>query len=204
PAEAAHLVTFGCMNDALKLSEVVLETWAWLLTRAPASRLLLKARALAFEDVRARVLGTLARCGVGAERVELLRAAPSRAEHLAMYSRVDIALDTFPYAGATTTCEALYMGVPVITLAGDRHAGRLGVSILGSAGLDGFVAANRDEYVDLALRWAEDTARLAELRRSLRARLHASALCDGERVARAIERAAREAYLRPAAQARGG
>jgi predicted O-linked N-acetylglucosamine transferase (SPINDLY family) len=113
-----------------------------------------------------------------------------------MYARADLALDTFPYAGATTTCEALHMGVPVITLAGNRHAARLGVSILNGAKLEGFVAASREEYVDLALRWASDIARLVTLRRSLRAHLRASPLCDAVRIARAIEHAGREAHDR--------
>jgi protein O-GlcNAc transferase len=192
PAESSGAVTFCSMNDALKLNATVLETWATLLHRAPKSRLMLKARALGFEAVRARILETLTSSGVDAERIELWPAAPSRREHLALYSRADVALDTFPYAGATTTCEALHMGVPVITLAGNRHAARLGVSILSSAKLEGFVAASCDEYVELALRWASDIPRLAALRHTLRAHVRASPLCDARRVARAIERAARE------------
>ena len=121
--------TFGSFNDALKLNDEVLATWAELLSRCDA-RLLLKTRALAWPAVRERVLSAFSARGVDPARIELCAATAGRREHLELYARVDVALDTFPYAGATTTCEALYMGVPVVTLAGDRHAARMGVFAL--------------------------------------------------------------------------
>jgi protein O-GlcNAc transferase len=196
PAAAGGEFTFACMADLAKVNDLVLGVWGEILAAVPRSRLLLKARALGSADVQARVIRVLAACGVSRERVELLAATASRQEHLATYGRVDLALDTFPYAGATTTCEALYLGVPVVTLAGDRHAGRLGVSILCAAGLDAWVARAPREYVALAALHAQDLAALSALRRTLRARLRASPLGDGARVARAIEHASAELFGR--------
>ena len=152
--------------------------------------MLLKTRALAWTDVQRRVLQPLAAGGIARERIELLPATATRREHLETYARVDVALDTFPYAGATTTLEALYMGVPVITLAGDRHAARLGVSILSALGLSDWITRDRAEYIARALRASGERAQLQALRATLRARLQGSPLCDGRRVARAIEAAA--------------
>lgn len=196
PVSATGEFTFGCMNDALKWSDAVLACWAEILTRAPGSRLLLKARALASAEVRARVVEAFSARGVPVDRLELLPATPGRREHLLQYARVDLALDTFPYAGATTTCEALYMGVPVVSLAGDRHVSRLGVSVLSAAGLSAFIADSHSTYIELALRYAQDAPLLASLRATLRERLCSSALCSGPRVAREIERASLDYFRR--------
>jgi predicted O-linked N-acetylglucosamine transferase (SPINDLY family) len=196
PVSTTGEFTFGCMNDALKWSDAVLACWAEILTRAPGSRLLLKARALAAAEMRARVVEAFSARGVSVDRLELLPATPGRREHLLQYARVDLALDTFPYAGATTTCEALYMGVPVVSLAGDRHVSRLGVSVLSAAGLSAFITDSQSAYVELALRCAQDVRLLASLRATLRERLRSSALCSGQRVARAIECASREYFGR--------
>jgi predicted O-linked N-acetylglucosamine transferase (SPINDLY family) len=192
-------VTFGCFNDALKLNGAVFALWAQILTRTPGSRLLLKARLLASHDVAQRIRETLRAAGVDPSRLELLASVASRNEHLASYARIDIALDPFPYAGATTSCEALYMGVPVVTLAGDRHASRLGASLLCSAGLEEFVTHGPEAYRDRAVQLASDEPRRAALRRSLRSQLAASALCDGRRVAGFIESSARTLFARWAA-----
>ena len=114
--------------------------------------------------------------------------------HLAVYDRVDIALDPFPYNGTTTTCEALWMGVPVVTLRGDRHAGRVGASLLSQIGLTDLIADSVEEYVEIAVALAGDPGRLADLRRSLRPRLAASPLCDGRAFARKIEAAFRQMW----------
>jgi predicted O-linked N-acetylglucosamine transferase (SPINDLY family) len=116
---------------------------------------------------------------------------PDLAAHLAAYHQVDIALDPFPYNGTTTTCEALWMGVPVVTLRGDRHVGRVGASLLTQVGLPDLIAASVEEYVEVAAALAVDAARLNELRRSLRQRMAASPLCDGRAFARKIESAFR-------------
>jgi protein O-GlcNAc transferase len=202
PAASSANMTFGCFNDTLKLNDRVLESWSEILSHTNQSRLLLKAKLLSSDDVRAYVLDQLAACGVSRDRVELLRATSTRREHLQTYARVDVALDTFPYAGATTSCEALYMGVPVITLAGDRHAGRLGVSILSAAGLADWIAPTRAAYVARAIRAARGRPGLAKLRRSLRARLLGSPLCDPTRVTRALEAAACDLFARRTATAK--
>jgi predicted O-linked N-acetylglucosamine transferase (SPINDLY family) len=175
------------MSDALKLNDDVLHTWSEILRALPDSRLVLKNRALAWDDVRTRVQRVLSGAGVELSRVELLAATPGRREHLARYSEIDLALDAFPYSGATTTCEALYMGVPVLTLAGDHHRHNLSASILSAAGLERFVTKTRSAYVQAALELVRDPRALAELRLSLRDRLRASTLYDGKRIARTIE-----------------
>ena len=196
PAASASSITFGCFNDTLKLNDHVLESWAEIVTRSHGSRLLLKAKLLSSSDVRAQLLEKFAACGVTRDRVELLPATSSRREHLQTYARVDLALDTFPYAGATTSCEALYMGVPVVTLCGDRHAGRLGVSILSAAGLADWIAPTREAYIARAVRAAHDPPGLGALRSSLRTRLRSSPLCDPMRVIRALEATACDLFGR--------
>jgi predicted O-linked N-acetylglucosamine transferase (SPINDLY family) len=123
--------------------------------------------------------------------VELLAWLPSSATHLALYDRIDIALDPFPYNGTTTTCEALWMGVPVMTLRGDRHAGRVGASLLSQIGLPDLIANSVEEYVEIAVALVGNPNRLHDLRRSLRPRIAASPLCDGRAFARKIEAAFR-------------
>jgi predicted O-linked N-acetylglucosamine transferase (SPINDLY family) len=193
PAETSGFITFGSMNDLVKVNDVVLRTWAEVLKALPSSRLFLKAKALSSADLRERVLRVLAAEGVSDHRIDFEFLTPRR-EHLARYSRIDLLLDPFPYSGATTTCEALYTGVPVLNLAGDRHAARLSTSILEAVGLGRFVTHSRDEYVRAALRHAEDIPGLSRLRRELRATVQSSPLLDGARVARAIEHAARDAF----------
>jgi predicted O-linked N-acetylglucosamine transferase (SPINDLY family) len=132
-------------------------------------------------------LTRLGECGVSAERIELMAWQPGTAAHLALYHRVDIALDPFPYNGTTTTCEALWMGVPVVTLRGDRHAARVGASLLSQIGLTDLIANSVEEYVEIALALAGNLGRLNDLRRALRPRLGASPLCDGYAFARKME-----------------
>jgi protein O-GlcNAc transferase len=119
---------------------------------------------------------------------------PDAAAHLALYHRLDIALDPFPYNGTTTTCEALWMGVPVVARRSDRHAGRVGASLLGQIGRTDLIAGSAEEYVQIALALADDPARLNDLRYSLRPRLAASSLCDADAFARKIEAAYRRMW----------
>jgi protein O-GlcNAc transferase len=184
-------VTFGSFNNPAKLSAATLDAWATLLSRLPPARLLLKGKPLADADTRALFLARLGERGVAAERVELVPWLRGAAAHLALYHRVDIALDPFPYNGTTTICEALWMGVPVVTLRGDRHAGRVGASLLTQIGLRDFIANSVEEYVEIALALACNPRRLEELRRALRPRMAASLLCDGRAFARKIEGAFR-------------
>jgi predicted O-linked N-acetylglucosamine transferase (SPINDLY family) len=199
PAARPHLsidtLTFGSFNNASKLSASTIEAWARLLVRLPAARLLLKGKPFACAVTRASFLERLLRSGVAKDRVELLGWLPDES-HLALYDRIDIALDPFPYNGTTTTCEALWMGVPVVTLRGDRHAGRVGASLLTQIGLTDLIADSVEAYVETAAALADDPARLAELGQSLRPRMAASPLCDATAFARKIEAAYRTMWQR--------
>jgi predicted O-linked N-acetylglucosamine transferase (SPINDLY family) len=195
PCLEAGAVTFGSANNAAKVSASVFDAWARLLVRLPEARLLLKGRQFGDAATRALFLARLGERGVAADRVELLAWLPDVAAHLAVYHRIDVALDPFPYNGATTTCEAMWMGVPVVTLRGDRHAGRVGASLLSQVGLNDLIADTVGEYVDIAVALASDRERLADLRRSLRSRMAVSPLCDGPAFARKLEAAFRRMWL---------
>ncbi len=181
-AGSGGAVTFGSFNALSKLNARVIEVWRRVLDAVPGSRLLLKSVGLSEAEVRERVAARFAAAGVGPDRLELVASVPTLTEHLSLYSRIDIGLDNFPYHGTTTTCEALYMGVPVVTLASEPgiHAGRVGVSLLSAVGLGELVAQSEDEYVSIAAGLARDAARLREMRVGLRGRLLASPLCDAE------------------------
>lgn len=196
PARGNGFVTFGSFNSLLKVTSQVLTAWAAILRRAPGSRLLLKSHPLAHARARERVLGTLAAGGAGPERVDLVGAAPGRAEHLALYGRLDLALDTFPYHGTTTTCEALWMGVPVVVVEGRTHAARVGVSLLSTLGLSDWVADSCEGYVELAARHASNLDALKGLRRSLRERMQKSALMDARGFTAQLEAAYRQMWRR--------
>jgi predicted O-linked N-acetylglucosamine transferase (SPINDLY family) len=171
-------VTFGSFNSALKVNDRVVRAWARVLAETPGSRLLFKGLGLSEALVRDEFFARFREAGVEPGRLEIVAQTAHWKEHLAMYDRVDVALDTFPYNGTTTTCEALLMGVPVVTLAGAAHAGRVGVSLLGAVGLDELVGRDEDEYVRIAAELAQDHARRAALHAALPGRLRASALCD--------------------------
>ena len=196
PSINAGAVTFGSFNNVSKLSDSTLDAWAALLKRMPDARLLLKYRPLADAPTSALFHARFRERGVARERVILSGQSPDLIAHLAMYHQVDIALDPFPYNGTTTTCEALWMGVPVVALRGDRHAGRVAASLLHTLGLDELVARDVESYVEIAAALAGDRRRLAELRNSLRPRMAASALCDAPAFARKIEAAYRDMWRR--------
>ncbi|MFM9995424.1 MAG: glycosyltransferase [Phycisphaerales bacterium] len=179
---------FGSFNTLAKVGSETLDLWADVLRATPGSRLLLKAKALGETRARERLTREFERRGVAGDRLDLVAFTPSAHDHLSLYGRVDVALDTFPYHGTTTTCEALWMGVPIVTLAGRTHAGRVGISLLHAVGLPEFVAATPDEYARLATAMALDRARLEMLRATLRERVRASPLCDAAAHARALER----------------
>jgi protein O-GlcNAc transferase len=188
------VVTFGSFNNPVKLSAATLDCWAALLVRRPTTRLLLKGRAFTDSASRALFLARLGERGVASERIKLMPHLAGAAAHLSAYHQVDIALDPFPYNGTTTTCEALWMGVPVVVRRGDRHAGRVGVSLLGQIGLTDLIAGSAEEYVEIALALADDLGRRNELRQSLRPRLAASPLCDAGAFARKMEAAFRSMW----------
>ena len=194
PAVARRLdtpVTFGSFNNPAKLSRATLDAWAALLVRLPNARLLLKGSALDDAATCIRFLDALSERGVAKDRIELVGYLPSSAEHLALYRRIDVALDPFPYNGTTTTCEALWMGIPVVSLRGNRHSGRVGASLLTRVGLEELIARDVEDYVQIAATLAADGERLDGLRRSLRQRMAASPLCDGPAFTRKLEAAFR-------------
>lgn len=194
PALRNDFVTFGSFNSVAKLSAPAVALWARILRAIPRSRLFLKSKALADPAGRQRVENMFARHGVSSGQLVLKGWASSSGEHLAHYRSVDIALDTFPYNGTTTTCEALWMGVPVVTLAGSMHAGRVGVSLLSNAGLSDLIAKTADEYVEIAAGLSNDRGSLATLRSNLRSRMQKSPLCDAKRIAREVENAYQSIY----------
>jgi len=187
-------ISFGCFNHLSKVTPEVIEVWSHILQRLPDSHLVLKHVSLQDAGVRERYLRMFEGHGVGRERIDMLTWSASVAEHLGCYSRVDIALDTFPYNGTTTSCEALWMGVPVVCLEGKAHAGRVGLSLLESAGRREWVAGNRQEYASLALQLAADPEHLAELRQGLRQQLTSSSLCDRRATTHALEAAYRSMW----------
>jgi protein O-GlcNAc transferase len=194
PALRAGHITFGSFNNASKISEPTIACWAKILLGVPTARLLLKARALSDEQTRDHVRQAFAANGIAPQRIDMIGRVASSAEHLALYNRVDIGLDTFPYNGHTTTCEALWMGVPVVTLAGQTHAARVGVSLLTHAGLPEFIAENPEAYVALAVALAKDLKHLQALRQGLRMQLQRSPLMDAVGFTRALEAAYREMW----------
>jgi predicted O-linked N-acetylglucosamine transferase (SPINDLY family) len=155
---------------------------------------MIKSNPLAEEKTRRGYLELFAAEGIGPERIELVPWIPSLSGHLGAYSRIDIALDTFPYNGTTTTCEALWMGVPVIALRGDRHAARVGHSLLAAVGLPEFAAPSKPAYVEAAVGLANDLGRLTALRSGLRERLRSSPLGDADAFARNVETAYRNMW----------
>ncbi len=191
PARAVGHVTFGSFNNVAKLSPATIALWARLLGEVPGARLLLKASQFKDRGTRERVAAAFAAAGVAADRMDILPPQAATAAHLATYAQVDIALDPLPYNGTATTCEALWMGVPVVTLRGNRHAARVGASILGAVGLERLIAATPDAYVATAAELARDLTGLAALRADLRERMRASPLSDAAGFARTVEAAYR-------------
>jgi protein O-GlcNAc transferase len=182
PASTTGRITFGCFNNPAKLSSTILDVWADILNRIPDARLLIKNRSLNQEQLRDRLHAHFAQHYIPPQRVLLESGCPYH-ELLASYGRVDIALDTQPYSGGLTTCEALWMGAPVITFAGKTFAGRHSTSHLINAGYGQFVAEDAAAYIELAVHWARRIDELATLRRTMREQVRQLPLCDAARFA---------------------
>ena len=179
PCLANGFITFGSFNAITKFNPATAKLWAGAMHAAPDSRLLLKAGVFSSAHIADAIKAQITQHGIAADRIETVAFLPRRQDAMALYNRVDIALDPFPYHGTTTTCEALAMGVPVISLVGDRHAARVGLSLLSAVGLSHLAVDSPDAFAAAAARLAADPAGLATLRASLRQQLIASPLCDG-------------------------
>lgn len=191
PSRAAGYVTFGSFNNLSKVSPAVVRVWADILKQVPGSRLIVKSKPLGDEPTRERYARLFESHGVSRDRVDLLTRIDPAANHFRAYDRIDIALDPFPYNGTTTTCEALWMGVPVVTLLGTHHVSRVGASLLVQCGLLELVAGDEGDYVRRAVALAQDPARLAALRAGMMDRLKTSSLTDYAGFARKMEAAYR-------------
>ena len=197
PSAAGKPFTFGSFNNNCKINGAVLDAWAQLLLATPGSRLQLLAKQ---GGHRRRFVDEFARRGVDAARILFADYLPASADLsqgalLARYHDIDVALDTFPYGGMTTTLDALWMGVPVVSLVGERNLGRAGLSILNNVGLGELAAKDVDAYVEIAMRLAQDQVRLAALRASLRERMRSSPLLDAEGYTRKVEQAFRDMWV---------
>jgi predicted O-linked N-acetylglucosamine transferase (SPINDLY family) len=186
PAGLDGPVTFGCFNNPAKINPAVLAVWARVLGSVAGSRLLLKSAQYADKSIRRPVTQALEAQGIAAGRVMFEPASPI-AGLFEAYGRVDIALDPFPFAGGATTAQALWMGVPVVSLAAELWPGRQGASLLGAAGYPGWAVADVDDYVALAAALAADRPALMAIRRGLRDRVVASPLCDAGLFARDLQ-----------------
>lgn len=171
-------ITFCSFNNLAKVSDTLISLWAAILRKLPDARLLLKSAFLADTQVCRLVLDRFQARGVETERIALLGWTATRQEHLKIYGGCHIALDSYPYHGTTTTCEALWMGLPVVSLAGSNHVSRVGASILTSIGASELIATSPDEYVSLATGLARDHERLTRYRQTLRSQMQASALMN--------------------------
>ena len=189
PSVHSGSVTFGCFNSLTKINETLVSWWAQILDSLPGSRMFIKGPALDDPGTREELFRSFAGNGITAERLIVHGVTSTREEHLSRYSLVDIALDTFPYHGTTTTCESFWMGVPVVTLAGKTHVSRVGVTLLHAIGLDDLVAVNPDEYIAKAVSLATDRQRLVWLRENLRTMMAQSPLMDVEGITRDVENA---------------
>lgn len=196
PALRTGRVTFCSFNAMRKITPEVIGLWSRILLALPNSRLVLKNKSMRDTETRQRCLDIFGKHNIDPSRIDLLEIRQSAVDHLAVYNEIDIALDTFPYNGTTTTCEAIWMGVPVITLEGNRHAGRVGVSLFNQIGLGGLIGKSQDEYSQITIDLANDLDRLATIRSELRKRMADSVLCNGPSFIRDLESAYRDIWER--------
>jgi protein O-GlcNAc transferase len=195
PALENKHITFACFNQLKKMGEDVVELWADILQKVPNSKLFLKSAALDNQNqARHETLEKFEKYGISPSRL-IMEGRSSRDDYFETYNNVDIALDPFPYVGGTTTVEALWMGVPVITLQGTHYVSRMGVSIMNTVGLTDWVAVDKEHYVKIAVRKASELNELSLLRASLREQMLRSPLCDAPRFARKLEKSLNTIWL---------
>jgi len=187
PALQRNFVTFGSFNNLAKITPQVLNVWATILNSIPNSRLVMKCKPFASQAVQNRILEIFAQKGISSSRIDLLPLMPRNYDHLKAYETMDISLDSWPYSGTTTTCESLYMGVPVISLKGDCHAHNVGLSLLNQVGLTDWIANREEDYVQIAIRESSNLERLQGIRSRLRSNMLESYLCDGTAFTKNLE-----------------
>lgn len=188
PALRNGHITFGCFQNIAKVSDDVLSLWAKVIKATPNARLRLQSKALGDSVVAKSILERIASLGIDAGRVSM-HGFDTREGYFVAHAEVDMILDTFPFNGGTTTCEALWMGVPTLTVAGNRLIARQGASLLSAAGLAGWVVESSDEFVDRGVKFASDISQLAKLRAGLREQVSDSPLFDGQLFAQNMEKA---------------
>jgi protein O-GlcNAc transferase len=193
PAEVNGHITFGCFNNLAKITPTVIATWSSILRLVPNARMALKTHQFADQPTCDRLLAAFAAHGIAPDRLTLQGASSHRA-FLNEYNGIDMVLDPFPYSGGLTTCEALWMGVPTLTLPGETFASRHSASHMSNAGLDDWIATDLTHYIDLAVAKSGDRTALAALRAGLRARVKAGPLCDAPRFGRNLGHALRHAW----------
>ncbi|MBN1980414.1 MAG: tetratricopeptide repeat protein [Chitinivibrionales bacterium] len=189
PCNHNGYITFGSFNNLPKISEKCITLWSSVLLAVARSHLVIKSKSFNDQGVKERFLNLFSLQSIDPSRIHLLGHAPSTEEHLACYNLIDIALDTVPYSGTTTTCEALWMGLAVISLAGHAHASRVSASLLTRVGLSSFVVSDEKSFIELAVFLAHNTRLLTQLRQNLRSAVTASALCDAVSFTRSLENA---------------
>jgi predicted O-linked N-acetylglucosamine transferase (SPINDLY family) len=195
PCMTEKYVTFGSFNNLSKITPEVVKVWATILTMVKESRLILKSPQLVDPEVQDIYRQMFAKQNIASDRIELFKMLPDKRDHFSLYNRVDIGLDPFPYNGTTTTCEALWMGVPVVTLRGNRHSGRVGASIIHGVGLDELVTGSIPAYIDLACSLAQDKQRLSGLRKNLRGQMQNSKLMDANLFVDSLESTFRQMWV---------
>lgn len=187
PALKNGYITFGSFNNLAKMTDEVIGVWSKILSEISESRLCIKARQYSDSVIKQDHIKRFSDAGIDESRLDLMGYSNTTTEHLQMYNTIDIALDTFPYNGTTTTFEALWMGVPVVCLNGTRHASRVGTSILKTLGLTELLAEEKQQYVTISCLLAKDVKKLSEIRSELRTKMTHSSLMDNESFARKFE-----------------
>jgi protein O-GlcNAc transferase len=196
PALSTGYVTFGSFNLRSKITVKAVQTWSEILHKIADSRLILKSGSFSDNETRQHMLDMFYKEGISKDRITLLGDIPNFSDHLELYNKMDIALDTFPYNGTTTTCEALWMGVPVIVLKGEHHMSRVGVSLLTNAGMEEFIAGTHGEYVEKAVGLAHSPERLSQMRERQRDTIASSSLMDTQRFTQDLENEYRKIWLK--------
>lgn len=193
PAQKNGFVTFGNLNNLAKTNSYSIELWSKIMKKVPDSRILLKGNKMHEKFVQEHIFSAFEKHGIAKERV-LIEGGEKHQQFLNVYNRIDIALDPHPYTGGLTTCEALWMGVPVVTLPGDTFAGRHAATHLTHAGMPEFIARDEQDYIDIAVKWASDLDALAKLRAGMRKHVAKTPLVDGPRFAKNLEIALRHMW----------